>query len=97
MLLTHPAFESIKNIANIPYRIAFFNLAELDSLLNARGYELNNSPDKDYFEWDHRKTDKSIHIKKDIFDSEEKLKTFLPRDWKSDFIVQTTIDDDIPF
>lgn len=97
LLLTHPAFESIKNLANIPYRIAFFNLAELDSLLNARGYELHNSPDKDYFEWDHRKTDKSIHIKKDIFDSEEKLKTFLPTDWKSDFIVQTTIDDDIPF
>lgn len=97
--ITHPAFNAIKQVANIPYRVIFFSIDELNDLLKARGYKFFDFENKNYYEWDHDKLNKSIHVQKSIFDADGELNNFTPDEWNNKWIVETEIDydDDIPF
>ncbi|WP_411753183.1 hypothetical protein [Serratia sp. (in: enterobacteria)] len=106
LMLHHPAFEAIKKVAGISYRVIFYNLEELTQLLSARAYNLDDiSSPKDFYDFDNHKLLKCIRVSKDIFDSKGKLKVMTPADWRSELVTVITInppsddddDDDIPF
>lgn len=88
LMLHHPAFDSIKKIADIPYRVAFFNLEELKSLLEVRGYVFDGvfSFDGDFYDFDNFKINKFIRVSKSIFDEKEKLNAMSIADWDSNYI-----------
>jgi hypothetical protein len=56
LMLHHPAFEAIKKVAGISYRVVFYNLEELTQLLSARAYNFDdvNSP-KGFYDFDNQK------------------------------------------
>ncbi|WP_267443612.1 hypothetical protein [Erwinia psidii] len=102
LMLYHPAFEAIKKAANITYRVVFYNLDELSSLLSARGYILDEdfSPEG-YYDFDNNKSKKCIRVDRDVFENGA-LKVMLPTDWKNQFVRVVTFnppsdDDDAPF
>lgn len=107
LLSSHPAFQAIKQHAKIPYRVIFSTFEELDLLLTARQFELDDisSIDEDFIDWDNRKQNLCIRIHRDIFDHDNKLKVFTPNEWNEKWITSFQLskpskdedDDDIPF
>lgn len=99
LLSTHPAFDEIKRLLEIPYRVFFQNVDELSALLKARQYD-----QEDFFEswsvtgfisWKRQKADVYLRVSEDIFE-DGRLKIYTPNEWKKEWI---SIDDqeDIPF
>lgn len=104
LMLHHPAFEAIKKVAGISYRVVFYNLEELTQLLGARAFNFDdvNSP-KGFYDFDNQKLLKCIRVSKDIFDNKGKLKVMTQADWRSELVTVINMtppsddDDDIPF
>jgi len=103
LLSSHPVFAAVKTVAQIPYRVVFYNFSELNSLLNVRGFVFDDNPTGDY-EWDNKKMKLGIRIRKDIFDDNGRLKVITPDQWADDFVCSyefkpqtSSSDDDIPF
>ncbi|MBD2839208.1 DUF4062 domain-containing protein [Pseudomonas sp. JM0905a] len=108
LLSNHPAFNEIKSLINIPYRIFFSNINELDELLKARSFnpvDEENWDTKDYMEWLNSKISPGqlLKIHTSVFDEERKLKIIAPDQWSanlvliSDWSPTDDFDDDIPF
>lgn len=87
LMLHHPAFEAIKKVASITYRVLFYNMDELSKLLSARGYiyAADTSPDG-YYDFDNDKADKYIRIRSIIFDDQGKLRVMTAAQWKESYI-----------
>jgi len=107
LLSTHPAFAAIKKAAEIQYRVVFYNLAELDALLSARGYVKDTKfAPKGFIDWDHGKNSNGIRVSTSIFDENGKLCIITPEQWDAKFVATYTndppelaepSDDDVPF
>lgn len=106
LLSSHPAFSAIKTAAKIPYRVIFYTFDELDALLVARSFKLDEMPFSDgYYEWDNMKAGYGVRVSKEIFDEEDgKLKIFTPDEWKDEWVESYPLrntaevaDDEIPF
>lgn len=107
LLSTHPAFSAVKSAAKIPYRIIFYTFDELNALLKARNFVLDDVfrvDDEDCYRWDNKKAEFGVQIYKDIFDEDGKLRVFKPDEWSGDWVGSYTItktssnfDDDMPF
>ena len=109
LLHEHPAFNVIRNLLDIPYRVAFRSKDELSALLNVRGFSVNQDNDSaDYMNWDNPKAKTTLCISSNMFDKKGNLKAILPGQWKDDLITlcnwparsSTDISgsfDDIPF
>ncbi|MBI3884072.1 MAG: hypothetical protein HY305_07700 [Sphingobacteriales bacterium] len=110
LISNHPAFERLKALLVVPYRIFFLTKAELSSWLNARSYEEVNEllwEDEDVAEWiNNTRANKEqiLKINKNIFDEDGNLKPIKQSAWASDFIrielkdTQELIKvDDLPF
>lgn len=104
LMANHPAFSSIKKLADIQYRVAFHNMKELDSLLSARGYVKDERPnDRGTIEWDNDKKEHGIKIAEHVFEKSGKLKIFEPNEWDDNWIQgyhyspENYLEDDIPF
>jgi hypothetical protein len=105
LLSTHPAFAAIRNYTDIPYRVVFYSVEELNSLLSSRGFVRGDAPEG-FMDWDNSKKRFFIRVNSDIFDEDEKLKVITPDAWKDDFIKKLEFesqeepafnDDEIPF
>lgn len=101
LMLHHPAFEAIKKAAGITYRVVFYNLEELSSLLAARGFVLDEdfSP-AGFHDFDNHKAKRGIRVDQEIFEN-GRLKVMTPAEWRSEFVKVITFnppsDDDVPF
>lgn len=91
-LLNHPAFNRLKTLLNIPYRVIFLDLDELDKLLKPRGYYKKDSVffknAKDYY-WYNSNNEKILTVSHTIFEDENGQMTLLniqTQDWKDSFI-----------
>lgn len=98
----HPAFKQIKKLLKIPYRVYFINKEELNALLKVRGFteEIFSGEDDKYIIWVKNDNKRFYYLKvsKFLFDDTEKLKPISEEEWKKDFIILETIDeDDVPF
>jgi hypothetical protein len=72
----------MKKAAEIPYRVVFHTLTELQALLGARGYTRDPNPPKaGFMDWDHNKEPKGIRVKSSIFDEAGKLRIITPEQW----------------
>lgn len=77
--VSHPAFNRIKHLLSVPYRVFFTTLDELNVFLKARGYnevELENRDDPHILEW-VKMRDSTQHLLKvdsDLFDEQWALK-----------------------
>lgn len=107
LLSNHPLFLSIKRSLQIPYRVFFENISEMEALLEARrtkpvDMKLWDDPEyREYLsEWSDKK--KILKIKNDLFDEGGKLKIISPDEWDDENLIITEYfeppdDDDIPF
>lgn len=107
LLSNHPLFLSLKKTMEIPYRVFFENLEEMEALLSAR----KTNPLKKE-EWDHEdmreyvskwsKVRRLLRIKDNLFDNDGKIRILKPDEWQDNFVTiedwpETEKDDDIPF
>ncbi len=107
LLLSHPAFASIKEIASIPYRVVFQTLDELRALLEVRGFRQDAAPwlEEEVYDFDNIKAGYGIRVKKAIFDDSERLIIITPDKWDEMSVTRYPLtrkednddDDDIPF
>ncbi|WP_145572929.1 DUF4062 domain-containing protein [Yersinia alsatica] len=102
LMFTHPAFNDIKKVADIRYRVCFFDFNELSELLSARGFEYDEATSpNEHYDFDHQKFKKCIRVKRNIFDDELKLKIIPLSKWSKQaitiFDLPDPFDDDIPF
>jgi hypothetical protein len=110
LLSSHPAFAAVKKEAKIPYRVIFYSVDELTTLLRVRGFVRDeNPPDPAYIYWDHKDEDeaKGIRVKANIFDDKGKLRIITPEQWNPKnveaYVIpppeaeQPTGSDDVPF
>ena len=91
LLSTHPAFNEVKKLLNIKYRVYFINLDELSMLLKARTFKPVDEiewDDPNYQEWISNKenTQNLFKVAKSIFDDDGKLKVMTKDDWNDDLI-----------
>ncbi|NWC00821.1 DUF4062 domain-containing protein [Pseudomonas gingeri] len=91
LLTNHPAFNAIKTLLNIPYRVFFSNFSELSELLVARSFLVvaeNAWDGEDFAEWLNTTTTpgKLIKVRNSIFDTDGKLKILTPDQWKNSLI-----------
>jgi hypothetical protein len=93
LLTNHPAFQRLRNVTSVPYRVFFTNRSELNEWLKARGF--NPVPkdawdDTKYQEWmdDRDKAEEMIvKIAVSIFDDNGKLKVYTSEEWKDKWIL----------
>ncbi|MBI5040812.1 MAG: DUF4062 domain-containing protein, partial [Gammaproteobacteria bacterium] len=107
LLSSHPAFAAIKSAAKIPYRVVFHSLDELNELLTARTFSLDEDPfgrSGEYHDWDNKKAGYGIRVRSNIFDKDGRLKIITPEEWDEAWISTYSLksqpgpfDDDIPF
>ena len=106
LLSSHPAFDAIKKVAGIQYRVVFHSLSELDALLGARGFSRDeNPPKKGFLDWDNKKEAKGIRVSSSIFDANGKLRIITPEEWDDKHVTKYVIQppaqpgepDDVPF
>jgi hypothetical protein len=105
MLMNHPLFSALKRKLEIPYRVFFQDLAELNSWLPVRGYRKSKeSTDKAFLEWTNKEKGKTtrLSIVADLFDDNGNLKSISADEWDDDWIIlevvkEKDLDDDIPF
>lgn len=110
LLSNHPLFGSLRNTLEIPYRVFFENLSEMEALLGARKTEKvdaagwDDSAYREYIcEWFKQK--KLLKVRADLFDEQGKLSIIKADEWKDEYvrfqdlaITEEKIDiDDIPF
>ncbi|MEH6492583.1 DUF4062 domain-containing protein [Halopseudomonas sp.] len=108
LLANHPAFNQIRELLKIPYRVFFNNLDELNELLKARQYD-----DVDEEDWDNQEIREWLKVKatpkmllkisNELFDENLKLRVYTPDTWDKSLIqlsplgASDAFDDDIPF
>lgn len=108
LLYEHPAFEQMKRILNVSYRVSFRTFDELDALVQVRGYEQDREPTGgDTFEWDNYKAGRGIRVKKELFNDDGSLVVIPPGKWDQKYITTYKLNqgntrnvpssDDIPF
>jgi hypothetical protein len=110
LISNHPAFDRLKKILAIPYRVFFLTKDELSAWLNARSYKAVAEENWDHAELEEwvMKKDKKQHllkVAKALFDVDGNLKPIKKDEWKDDLIrlevtdlqPTTASDDDLPF
>ncbi|CAM4117212.1 DUF4062 domain-containing protein [Cytophagaceae bacterium 50C-KIRBA] len=111
LLSNHPAMEEMRQLLNVNYRVYFTTTDEMNEWLSARGYktpELNFLfGDENLYEYtlidNRQKKQFTLKVKKEIFNSEGKLKVFTKDEWRNDYILLTEElfdkkdDDALPF
>ena len=113
LFLNHPVFNEIKNHAKIPFRVFFYNLKELEQLLNSQGFidctDIAPWEEPVFREWINNDA-LIIKVNLSIFDENGKLKSFTPEEWSEEWVISkykqytnnsksvaVTLDDDLPF
>lgn len=84
----HPLFTALKKELNIPYRVFFYDKAELSELLAVRSFKVVHKDAWDspaHAEWLNSKTSPNQLLKIDssLFDDQGKLKPLRPEQWNS--------------
>lgn len=106
LLSNHPAFNALKKLVGIPYRVIFTNVDDISSLLSARGFVFDEDHvGNDEYQWDNSKIGYGIGVSKEIFDENDNLKIITPEKWNDGWIRRydlakpNLVDDeeDIPF
>ena len=105
--VSHPIVNRIKQVLGVDYNIYIEGIADLEALLNARGYRLvEGFPDSYWertFNRSNSKVVKRIFIEESLFE-EGKLKYIKQADWDDNFIKteetetkNNLLNDDLPF
>jgi hypothetical protein len=105
LLSGHPAMLRIKSLLRIPFRVYFTTWEELDALLSAYSYNIEEDPvefEQD-FNWYLHKSNivSTLSVRMDLF-PDNKLKVLTNNEWNDDYITLHTVnqpeeDDDLPF
>ncbi|VXA85429.1 conserved hypothetical protein [Acinetobacter sp. 8I-beige] len=97
----HPVFNAIKKAINTNIRVYFANEEELNTLLNAFGYQFEFFTGNNEFEIWENKEGKKIKIAKSLFSEDKKLKPMDINEWDKDMVQAilkpAEMDDDLPF
>ena len=110
LMTQHPLIEDLKKHLGIQYNFYIIAFEDLQNLISARGFTLNTRDSFDfnsgitYNEWirNTKNNDYYLSIASDVFDEHDRLKFFLKKDWREDYVLYSvvgkTIDgDDLPF
>ncbi len=100
----HPAFRAFAIVTDTKYRVYFTNQDELDTWMEAKGYQVNSPSDLDndsVAEWISREKGDYIKLTKDIFDESGRLIPVLDSEWDNNWVRRNEVilsnEDDIPF
>ena len=97
----HPVFNAVKKAINTNIRVYFTNEEELNTLLNAFGYQFDFFNGDDEFEVWENIEGKKIKIAKSLFSEDKKLKPMDINEWDKNMIQvilkPVDLDDDLPF
>ena len=93
LLTNHPAFQRLKTLLKVKYRVFFTNRAELTAWLKARSFSPVDEKDWDvpqFEEWvDQRETGTEMILLKvstDLFDENGNLRIYTAQEWNDDLI-----------
>jgi hypothetical protein len=97
----HPVFNAVKKAINTKIRVYFTNEEELNTLLNAFGYQFELfSGDNEFEIWENIEG-KKIKIAKILFSEDKKLKPMDINEWDKNMVQAilkpVDLDDDLPF
>lgn len=97
--VNHPIVARLKETLGIKYNIYVEGRADLESLLQSRGYEFDFI--EDYWERKYKDALIRIYVSDDLFDNDGNLKYMKATDWKEDYFrverVNLEEDDGLPF
>ena len=102
LLSSHPAFPVIKNILDVPHRVIFYTIKEMEDLLGAHGFKYDSDSRSGYRDYDNPIIPAGIRVSSNLFDKSGRLKVIRPDEWKDEFITSYSfedpgVDDDMPF
>jgi hypothetical protein len=114
IMFNHPAFAAIKAEMEVPYRVTFLDKKELATLARQRRFdpiaqnELDDPNFDEFLARDKSYPKKLVHIFKEIFDADGRLKPYSSSDWNAKWVFSTEVedpeapsstdpDDDLPF
>jgi len=92
LFINHPIFSEIKVKAKLDLRVFFYNLKELDLLLNSLGFtkiDEIHSDEPNMQEWANG--DLLLRIALDVFDDKGKLKLYTPEEWDDEWVQTRTL------
>lgn len=99
LLSTHPVFDEIQRLLEIPYRVFFQNIDELSTLLKARQYDKEDVFDawseSGFISWKRQKLDVYLRVSEQIFE-DGRLKIYAPNEWRKEWVYLED-QEDIPF
>ncbi|HAS6073967.1 TPA: DUF4062 domain-containing protein [Vibrio vulnificus] len=95
----HPVFDEVKRNAGFDFRIIFSDVTELLALF--KSFNIPRVDEEEVFfyrenaySWHMKKLDKYLHVSKEIFDGNGKLKPCTPAEWDDSWV---QVEDEIPF
>jgi len=104
LLSNHPLITTIRKIMEIPYRVLFENIREMNALLGARKtlpIKRNSQDPALYLEYksDWFKTKKVLKVQSGLFDELGNMRFVKTTEWKDEFVLLEDFaeDDDLPF
>lgn len=109
LMINHPLTEELKNQLTIPYNFYIEGIPDLNKLLDARGFKLNEETpweDKEYYEWrkNSGRTKYEVKVLKKLFEDDGKLKFIRKSDWLANHLLIMTgtnedfdEEEDLPF
>lgn len=89
LLINHPAFDRLKKLLSVSYRVFFTTRDELSSWLSARTYRPSEPAEwdtPDYPEWINTTAKKYLRVNQDIFDANGRLRNFTSNEWEDEWI-----------
>jgi len=101
----HPIFQQLREVTQTPYRLLFYNHAEMETWLKTRGYRV--VPTEYWDNAEHEEWLRDIEpgggeflllkINREAFDKNGKLRIFTKEDWDSKWISQEKRSEPSPF
>ena len=109
ILQNHPIFTDLRRELNVPYRVFFTNIVEMDDWMRGRGIEkvdreLWDSDNEMEYSWGQKKARRLLYVNKRAFDGNGSLKVVLPGTGDQKFVRSKSFpeprledNDEIPF
>jgi Domain of unknown function (DUF4062) len=92
LLTNHPAFQQLRELLSVPYRVFFTTKNEFNVWVTNRSFnpvEQKRWDDPEHAEWFRRKDSALLKVATTLFDEAGRLRVFTDADWNEEWITLT--------